>query len=54
MKHIKEVLDEVNLQPILKREIKRNAEMMLVIEDTIKELKKLKASLKSVKDEMGD
>jgi len=52
MKHIKEVLDEV--KPVLKREIKRNAEMMLVIEDTIKELKKLRTSLKSVKDEVGN
>tara|TARA_B100001113_G_scaffold348210_1_gene341740 strand:- start:473 stop:631 length:159 start_codon:yes stop_codon:yes gene_type:complete len=52
MKHIKEVLDEV--RPVLKKEIERNVKMMVVIDETIKELKKLKNSLKEVQHEMGN
>ena len=53
MKHIKEVLNDT-VRPILKKEMENNAKMLLVIDDTIRELKKLKASLKKVANEVGN
>lgn len=52
MKHIKEVLDEV--KPILKKEMDNKEKMLLVIDDTIRELKQLKATLKTFTNAVGN